>query len=275
MVEMILFLLPPFVACTILLGLLGYFGIHILEREIIFIDIALAQIAAVGSTIAAVIFGFGEESMVTYACAFGLTLLASLFFAQIDKRIHQITHEAIIGVSYAIAAAAALFILALSAGHDVHMENMLTGSILWAKWTDILWCGLLFGAVGLFHFIYRKKFILVSTNSESAKKEGVRVPVWDFLFYASMGLVITYSVKIAGVLVIFTFLIIPGTLSALFSRSLGKRLLIAYGAGLLAILCGLTFSYKLDFSCGPSVVSFLGLALILSAVFSRRRLANE
>jgi len=268
--EVILFLIPPFVACATALGLLGYLGIHVLRREIIFIDIALAQVAAVGATFAHAYLGSEEGSLVAYLCAFGFTVLASLFFSQIDKRITRISHEAIIGVSYAIAAASALFILATAAGGDVHMEHMLTGSILWAQWTDILYCACLFGLVGLFHFIFRKRFISISEDYQGAVARGEKAALWDFLFYVSMGLVITFSVKIAGVLVIFSFLIIPATFSAMFAESWGRRLLFAWGVGLLAIFLGLMFSYFLDFSCGPSVVTFLGLVLIITAIVKRK-----
>jgi len=268
--EVIQFLIPPFFACATILGLLGYLGIHVLEREIIFIDIALAQIAAVGATFAHVYLGTEESSLVAYLSAFGFTVLASFFFAQVDKRVTQICHEAVIGVSYAIAAAAALFILAMAAGGDVHMEHMLTGSILWAKWSDILIIAALFGLVGLFHFIFRKKFISLSQNASKGKRETNPSGVWwDFLFYVTMGLVITFSVKIAGVLVIFSFLIIPATFSALYAKSMRNRLMIAWGVGLGAIVAGLAFSYFLDFSCGPSVVTFLGLALIFGAVIKK------
>ncbi len=269
--EIVLFLLPPFVACVTVLGLLGYLGMHVLKREIIFIDIALAQIAAVGATFAHVYLGTEESNFWAYLCAFGFTLLASLFFSQIDKRITQITHEAIIGVTYAIAAAAAIFILAMSAGGDVHMEHMLTGSILWAQWSDIGIIAILFGCVGLFHFIFRRQFIRLSESCGAGAVSGRKAVWWDFLFYLSMGLVITFSVKIAGVLVIFAFLVIPATFSALFAETWGRRLLIAWGVGVFAVIFGLLLSYFLDFSTGPSVITILGLALIVGAFLRRFR----
>jgi zinc/manganese transport system permease protein len=269
MLEVILFLLPPFVACVTILGLLGYLGMHVLKREIIFIDIALAQIAAVGATFAHVYLGTEESSVWAYLCAFAFTLLASLFFSQIDRRITRISHEAIIGVTYAIAAAAAIFILAMSAGGDVHMEHMLTGSILWARWSDIGTIAALFGCVGLFHFIFRKQFIRLSENFGSGAVLGGKAVWWDFLFYVSMGVVITFSVKIAGVLVIFAFLVIPATFSALFARSWGIRLLIAWCIGIFSVVSGLLLSYFLDFSTGPSVISMLGFALIVAALLRR------
>ena len=273
--EVIQFLILPFVACVTILSLLGYLGIHVLKREIIFIDIALAQIAAVGATFAHLYLGTEENSILAYLCAFGFTVLAAIFFSQIDKRFKQISTEAIIGVSYAIAAAAALFILALSAGGDVHMEHMLTGSILWAKWQDILAIAVLFGFVGLLHFIFRKHFIRISENYLGATGRGEKEAVWwNFLFYVLMGVAITFSVKIAGVLVIFSFLIIPATFSAMFAETWRKRLFIAWGVGIVAVIFGLAFAYIFDFSGGPPVVTFLGLALIIGALLRKGKPAR-
>ncbi|MBL7075694.1 metal ABC transporter permease [candidate division KSB1 bacterium] len=249
----------------------GYLGIHVLEREIIFIDIALAQIAAVGSTSAFILFRTEEHSLIAYICALGFSLLAAVFFSQVGKRVTQIPQEAIIGVSYAIAAAAALFLLAMAAGGDVHLEHMLTGSILWAKWSDILPCAGVYAAVGLFHYIFRDKFRKISRDYQGAIKEGIKVGRWDFLFYASLGIVVTFSIRIAGVLVVFSFLIIPATFAAMFAQSWGKRLTIAWGIGLAASIAGLAFSYLFDFSSGPSVITFLGLALIVTALVKQSK----
>lgn len=267
--EIIQFLFPPFVACLTMVGIFGYLGIHVLEREIIFIDIALAQIAAVGSTFAFVFIGVGEQSPLAYICAFTFTLLAAVFYSHIGKAVTRISQEAIIGVSYAIAAASALFLIAMAAGGDVHLEHMLTGSILWAKWSDIFVCFVVYVAIGFFHILFLDKFKNISQDYQSAVDRGIKVRWWDFLFYVSMGIVITLTVRIAGVLVIFSFLIIPATFAAMFVKSWGKRLLIAWTIGTAASIAGLAFSYILDFSCGPSVVTFLGLTLIIAAVLKK------
>ena len=247
----------------------GYLGIHVIEREIIFIDIALAQIAAVGSTFALFIWHVEENSFIAYLFAFGFTILASWFYSRVGRKITQIPIEAVIGVSYAIAAAAALFLIAIAAGGDIHMEHMLTGSILWAKWSDIFLCAITFILVGIFHYIYREKFRKISQDCRKAAESGINTELWDFLFYITMGLVITLSVKIAGVLVIFSFLIIPSTLAAMFSSSWKHRIGIAWLVGFLASVFGLAFSYRFDFSCGPSIVSFLGVALIIAALIRK------
>jgi len=267
--DVIQFLTPPFFACLAMISILGYFGIHVLERGIIFIDITLAQIAAVALGVAFVFLRVGENSFIAYVFAFGFIVLAALFFSQIRKKITQIPQEAVIGVTYAIAAAAALFFLALAPGGNIHLEHMLTGSILWAKWLDIFISIGVYAVIGAVHLIFKDKFKSISQDYQSAVDKGLRAEWWDFLFYVTMGIVIILSVKIAGVLVIFSFLVIPATFAAMFAISWGKRFLIAWVVGFAASLAGILFSYFLDFSTGPSVVSFLGLILITGAVAKR------
>ena len=196
-------------------------------------------------------------------------MIAAAFFSYVSKRVSNISQETVIGVSYAIAAAATLFLLATAAGSDVHMEEMLTGSILWVGWSDILHCALVFATAGIFQYIFRKKFIRISSDYEGAEKSGINVMWWDFLFYASMGIVITYTIEFAGVLLTFAFLIIPATFSALFTQSWRIRLLLAWFVGGMVSIVGLAFSYHFDFSCGPSMVSILGLALVVAAIVMR------
>lgn len=267
--EMFLFLLPPFVICVLMILMFGYLGMHVLKREIIFIDIALVQIAAVGSILAFVLWHAEEGSLTAYLTSFGCTGLAALFYACVGKHIRNIPHEAVIGVTYAIAAAAALFMLALAAGGDVHMEHMLTGSILWVKWTEIMICTGAFAFVGLFHYIFRGRFIRLSECMEESNHHE-KSPVWDFWFYLSMGFVITLAVRLSGVLMIFSLLVMPATFSALFAESWRSRLRIAYIFALVATVAGLLFSYRFDFSCGPSVVSFLGAGLLAGIIFRKK-----
>ena len=273
MAEVIQFLFPSFIACITVLGILGYLGIHVIEREIIFIDIALAQIAATGSTLAFILFRQHytpeEYGLIARLFAIGFTLIAAVFFAYIAKSVARISQETVIGVSYAIAAAATLFLLAVAAGGDVHMEEMFTGSILWAQWPAIFICAAVYAAIGVFHYIFRTKFIQLSTNYSDADKYGMNVLWWDFLFYASMGIVITYTVEIAGVLLTFAFLIIPATFSAMFVQQWRHKLLVAWVLGIAVSIAGLAFSYRFDFSCGPSMVSIMGLVLIFAALVKK------
>ena len=255
----------PFLACLTILAIMGYLGIHVLMREVIFIDIALAQIAAVGAVVAHVAFGAHGDSILAYACAFGCTLVAAAFYSIVRRRVEQIPLEAIIGVTYAIAMAATLFLAGVAPGGHLHVQQILAGSILWAKWTDVAWCAVAFSGVGLCFYLFRIPLTKISEDYERARTEGLRVVLWDFIFYALLGVVITLAVRIAGVVVVFAFLIIPATISALFTPRLGTRLVIAWACGGLASLIGLLFSYYLDFSVGPAVALFLGLLLVLAA----------
>ncbi|MBN2600873.1 MAG: metal ABC transporter permease [Candidatus Marinimicrobia bacterium] len=253
----------------------GYFGIHVLEREIIFIDIALAQMAAIGSALAFFIWHVEESSWIAYTFAFGFTILASWFYALTRKRITQIPQEAIIGVSYAIAAAGALFMLGLASGGDVHTEEMLTGHILWAGWHDLTICVLIYGFIGLFHWIFRYRFKDISHNYHNQSMSDTKTELWDFLFYVSLGFVITYSVRLGGVLVVFTFLIIPATFSALFYKKWSTRLIAAWLMGIVAIIGGLIASFAGDFSFGPSIAAFLGLELLIAALIAKRWIVTK
>jgi zinc/manganese transport system permease protein len=255
----------PFLACITILVITGYLGIHVLMREVIFIDIALAQVAAVGAVVAHVAFGAHGDSIVAYACAFGATVIAAAFYSIVRGKVAHISLEAIIGITYSIAMAAALFVLGVAPGGHLHVQQILAGSILWAKWADVAWCAVAFSGVGLCFYLFRTPFMRISEDYERARAEGLRVVLWDFVFYALLGVVITLAVRIAGVVVVFAFLIIPATISALFTPRLGTRLVIAWGCGGVASLIGLLFSYYLDFSVGPAVALFLGLLVALAA----------
>jgi zinc/manganese transport system permease protein len=257
----------PLLACLAMLGILSYVGIHVLMREVIFIDIALAQIVAVGATWAHVCFQAREDSFLYYALALGLAILTAAFYAMARRRISQIPIEAVIGVTYAIAAAGALFIVGkYSAGGHVHVQQMLSGSILWATWTDLWVSAAGFAVVGTTFFLLREPFTAVSENYEDALCSGMAVAWWDFLFYVLVSIVIAVAVRIGGVVLVFAFLIIPATTSACFACGWIPRLLIAWGTGALASVLGLLFVARLDFSVGPSVALFLGIGLALAAL---------
>lgn len=253
----------PFLICLEMIAILGYLGIHVLKREIIFIDIAVAQIAAVGALGAELAFEAHGHSVLGDACAFGATLVAAAFYSLIRRRVVQIPLEAVIGVSYAIAAAGALFLLGIAPGGDFHVQQMLAGSILWATWMDVIWAAGLFALVGGCFYVFRRPFASVSEDYEGAAREGVNTLGWDFLFYALLGVVVTLAVRIAGVVVVFSFLIIPATLSALLASGWRARLVAAWIAGAVASALGLLFAERLDFSVGPAVALFLGAALVL------------
>jgi zinc/manganese transport system permease protein len=261
--ELVQILGIPLLICLEMIAILGYLGIHVLKREVIFIDIALAQIAAVGAMGAELAFEAHGHSALGYACAFGATLVAAAFYSLVRRRVVQIPLEAVIGVSYAIAAAGALFLLGIAPGGDVHVQQMLAGSILWATWTDVILAAALFALVGCCFYVFRRPFASISEDYEGAAREGVNTLGWDLLFYALLGVVVTLAVRIAGVVVVFTFLIIPATLSALFASGWRERLIVAWITGGVASVLGLLFADRLDFSVGPAIALLLGAGLVL------------
>ncbi len=248
-------------ACLAIGAILSYIGIHVLKREVIFIDIAMAQAAAVGALLAHITLGVHGDSPAAYAFAFGAAFAAAGFYAVVRSRVTQIPLEAVIGVSYAVFAAAALFVLGVAPGGHGHVHRMLAGNLLLAESSDVLRLAVVFAAAGFVFYLCRKPFQHISDNYKEASREGLKVAWWDFLFYALIGVVVTMALKVAGVIVVFAFLIIPSTVSAIFSRRWGARLVIAWITGATASLAGLVFADRFDFSVGPSIALMLVVAI--------------
>ena len=262
------FMFAPFAACLVLVGILGYFGIHVLKREIIFIDIAMAQIAALGLT-AAFLFNIDEHSKWSYLFSVGFTTTAAAVFTFMkDEKLH-IPLEAIIGLSYAVATTAALIIIDRSAGAGEHIKEMLVGSILWVSWSEILKTAIVCIVIGGIHYRFRNKFVTISEDSRAAQKSGINVKLWDFIFYGTLGVVVMHSVRIGGILVVFAFLIIPSSISVLFSKRWSSRILIGWIVGTLVSVCGLYCSWIFDLPSGPAVILFLGAFLILAMMIKK------
>jgi len=259
----------PFLVCILMSFILGYLGIHVLKREVIFIDIALAQVAAVGSIIAHLAFEVHGDSLVAYVCSFGCVLITAIFYAVIRSKIFQISLEAIIGISYAIAAAAVLFLVGIAPGGHIHVQNILSGSLLWTSRKDVVVILLSFSAVGFCLYLIRKPLTNASNGYQQALNKRIEIIFWDFIFYLLLGIVITLSVQIGGVVVVFAYLIIPATISVIISSRLVVQLMIICAAATMASITGLLFSYYLDFSIGPSIALFLGGELILIAIIAR------
>src|SRR3979411_1166474 len=161
--EMFLFLLAPFVASLILTGIHAYLGVHVVERGVIFVDLALAQIAALGATVA-ILLGGDPHSGKTYWISLAFTFLGAAIFSPIRLRHARIPQEAIIGIAYAVASAAAILAMSKATSETEHLKDMLVGNILAVSGPEVAKTALLYGAVGLFHFIFRKQFLLISTN---------------------------------------------------------------------------------------------------------------
>lgn len=258
-------LLPAFVAGLILTGIHAYLGVHVVERGVIFVDLSLAQIAALGTTIG-YLFGYDVHSRAGYFFSLGFTFLGAAVFA--FTRVHRrtrIPQEAIIGIAYAVAAAASILAMSKATRETEHLKEMLVGNILSVSWGEIIRTALLYAGVGFFHFLFRKKFLLISMNEDEAVRQGISVRFWDFLFYVSFGFVVTSSVAVAGVLLVFSFLIVPSVSAMLFSERLGTRLAIGWTMGAVVSALGVYLSYVLDLPTGATIVTTFGAALLLLA----------
>ena len=263
----------PFLLCAAMTAILGYLGLHVLRREIVFVDIAMAQIVAVGVIVAHLLFDAEGDSPLVYATAFCLAVVAAAFYSFTRRSVREISSEAVIGVSYAVAAAAALFMLGVASGGHVHAQNMLSGSVLWVNWNELLLLGIVFSCVGFCFYLLRKQFEKTAGGYEDAIREGMNVVGWDFLFYTLIGLVITFAVRIGGVVLVFCLLIIPATIAVMHSRNLWTRLLIAWTVGVSGSFLGLLFADRLDFSVGPAVAFLLGVGLVVATAWRRLSVA--
>jgi zinc/manganese transport system permease protein len=257
----------PIVACVLLPWLLVYLGLHVVQRGIIFIDIAMAQMASLGICVA-VLFHFDLESWTTFAIALGFTLIGGAIFSVTGKRTSQIPQEAVIGISYVVAAAAAVLLLSRAAEGDEEIKNMLVGNILLVTPLEVWKCFALFMAVGILHFVLRKSFLLVSFDRDRAHELGMRVRSWDFLFYAAFGLVVTSFVRIAGVLLVFSYLIVPAVCGINLASKLSSRLLIGWIIALIGGIAGLFFSFWWDLPSGAAIVCTFGALLVIVSIYS-------
>ncbi|HXA50173.1 MAG TPA: metal ABC transporter permease [Candidatus Acidoferrum sp.] len=269
------FLLAPFVASLILTGIHAYLGVHVVERGVIFVDLSLAQIAALGTTIA-VLYGLDPHGRGAYIVSLLFTFIGAAVFSTVRGQKARIPQEAVIGICYAVASAAAILAMSKSAEQTEHLKEMLVGNILSVSWFEVYKTAALYGAIGLFHYIFRKKFLAISMNHENAEKLGISVRFWDFLFYSSFGFVVTSSVAIAGVLLVFCYLIVPSVGAMLYSDRVGTRLAIGWTMGTVVSAIGVFLSLQLDLPTGATIVCTFGLVLILMAVlrpFLRRSAA--
>ncbi len=273
-------MLPPFVACMILVAMLSYLGLHVIAREVIFVDLSLAQMAALGS-LSALLFHVAPESPTTYVFALLATAVGALLFALTRSSTHgshvgagRVPQEAFIGIVYVVASAAAVLVANKVPGGGEAVEKTLVGSLLWVTWPTILRLAIAYAVLGIFQFALRRRFLTISFHPEEAEAQGWKIRLWDFLFYLSFGVVITLAVPIAGVLMVFSFLVVPAVIANLFTADKRKLTIISWGSGALASILGLWLSYTKDLPTGPLVVCMYGL-LLIGAVILRRFTAGN
>src|SRR3954454_15409595 len=261
------FLAAPFVASLILTGIHAYLGVHVVERGVIFVDLSLAQIAALGATIALLLpFSGGDvHAPSVYWVSLLFTFMGALIFSLIRVKGARIPQEAFIGISYAVASAAAILAMSKATSESEHLKDMLVGNILAVSWPEVGKTALLYGAIGTFHYIFRRKFLAISMDPRAAEAQGISIKLWDFLFYASFGFVVTSSVSIAGVLLVFCYLIVPSVAAMLYADSIGKRLAIGWTMGTVVSALGVYLSLKLDLPTGATIVCTFGIVLVIMA----------
>jgi zinc/manganese transport system permease protein len=276
--SILAFLAAPFAASLILTGIHAYLGVHVVERGVIFVDLSLAQIAAFGTTVA-YLMGYDLHSGTAYFFSLGFTFLGAAIFAL--TRVHRKTRvpqEAVIGIVYAVSAAAAILVMSKSTQETEHLKDMLVGNILSVTWPELGKIAVLYALVGLFHYLFRHRFLLISMDEAEAERRGWNIRWWDFLFYVSFGFVVTSSVAVAGVLLVFCFLIVPAVTAMLFAERLGTRLAIGWSMGAAVSAGGVALSFLLDLPTGATIVATFGLALLLLAavrgLFRRPRSAG-
>jgi zinc/manganese transport system permease protein len=259
-------LLPAFVASLILTGIHAYLGVHVVERGVIFVDLSLAQIAALGLTVAYLAGYDVHTSAPAYLFSLGFTFVGAAIFA--FTRAHRktrIPQEAIIGIVYAVSAAVAILLMSKATQETEHLKEMLVGNILSVSWYEVGKTAVLYALIGVFHYAFRKQFLLISMNESEAERQGVNVRLWDLLFYMSFGFVVTSSVAIAGVLLVFCFLIVPSVTAMLFTERLGVRLAIGWIMGAVVSAGGVALSFLLDLPTGATIVATFGGSLLLLA----------
>jgi zinc/manganese transport system permease protein len=262
------FLAAPFAASLILTGIHAYLGVHVVERGVIFVDLSLAQIAALGGAVALLLpfTSADPHGPGVYWVSLGFTFIGAAVFSTIRSRRARIPQEAIIGICYAVASAAAILAMSKATSESEHLKDMLVGNILAVSWPEVGRTALLYGAIGAFHYVFRGKFLLISMDPRRAEAQGISIRFWDFLFYASFGFVVTSSVAIAGVLLVFCYLIVPSVAAILYAESVGTRLAIGWTMGTVVSALGVYLSLRLDLPTGAAMVCTFGLVLVLMAI---------
>jgi len=266
--EFIAVMAPALVASLLLTAIYVYFGIHIVRRGVIFVDLALAQVAAMGSTVA-FLLGYELDGQGAYFFSLGFAFLGAVIFASTRPREEVVPQEAIIGIVYAVAAAATVLLVDKAPHGAEHIKYLLVGNILWVSWKTLWQLSIVIGAVAVFHFIFRMNFALVSLDPRQARSQGLSIPLWDLLFYLSLALIVTTSVQTAGVLLIFSFLIVPAVCGILLGGSFRQSLLVGWLVGMGVSIVGSGLSFVWDLPTGATIICALGITLFLVALLRR------
>ena len=262
-------MLPPFVACMLLVTIHSYLGLHVIAREVIFVDLSLAQMAALGVT-SGLLLGIAPNTLQAQLMAFAFTAGGAAIFAATRTKDHgRVPQEAIIGIVYVVASAAALLVADRAPRGADAIKDVLVGTILWVTWPAIGRLAVAYAVLGIILFFLRRRFETISFEPQTAVAKGWRLRWWDFWFYLLFGTVITFSVPLGGVLLVFSFLVVPAVTAFLFTRKPVALTVIAFSTGSVASAIGLWISYKSDLPTGPTIVCSYGLVLLLAGIGRR------
>ena len=257
------FVLNALLVCLILAGTYTYFGYHVVRRGVIFVDLALAQVAALGACVG-VLLGWGADKfpLQNYLISLGFTMIGALLFVLFRSRREKVPIEALIGITYAGAIALSLIVLERSVSGTEDIKEMLAGSILTVAPKQLLTITILCVVVVAVHWFARRRVFSVTANPIEAQKKGIRIWWWDFVFYVTFGLVVTSSVKVVGVLLVFAFLIIPAVAAMIATEKTTRRIFFGWLFGLAGCIAGIEASLRLDWTPGPTIVTVFLLFLV-------------
>ncbi|MBC8183562.1 metal ABC transporter permease [candidate division KSB1 bacterium] len=278
MVENLIFLAAPITACVLLAGILGYFGNHILSRGIIFIDIALAQIVALGTMIG-LLFGFAEGSVAVQIVSLIFTLIIVIFFALTKFEKQLIPQEAIIGIIYGLGLGiATLFAEYIPRGSN-YISKTITGNILWCTWDEIIYAFLLFVVIGIVHIFLGKNFIKITDANDKFPFSPQKVRIMEIIFYVTFGIVVFKAVPIAGIFLVFILLIAPTSIATIFTNKWKYRFIWSWIIGIILSVGGMLISYQLDISNGPAIVCLMGISVFILAfakiIFGKKKVLEK
>lgn len=260
---------PAFVACMILVAIHSYLGLHVIAREVIFVDLSLAQMAALGTT-AGLLLGINPGSLSSQLSAFAFVVVGAAMFAMTrTSGKGRVPQEAIIGIVYVVASATSILLADKAPRGADAIKDVLVGTLLWVTWPAVWRLLIAYIVLGLALLLLRKRFETISFHEHEAEAQGWKLKVWDFWFYLIFGGVITFSVPLGGVLLVFSFLVVPAVTAFLFTRQPRTLTVIAWGTGALASALGLFLSYKLDLPTGPAIVCSYGAVLAGAGVLRR------
>jgi zinc/manganese transport system permease protein len=258
--ELFLLLKWPLIACLLLPWLLVYLGLHIVRRGVIFVDLALAQMAAFGTCLS-LLFGYDVHDWQSYGFSLGFTFVGAVLLTFTRSKDQKVPQEALIGIVYVVAAAASILALARSPGGNEELQRSLVGELLVVTSADVMKTFGLFVVIGVVHYIFRKRFWAISEDSAAAAAAGLNIRWWDFVFYMLFGIVVTSFVHIGGVLLVFTYLVVPAVCASYVAGRPRGKFAVGWGIATVASLASLFITTKVDLPIGAAIVCMLGLVL--------------